>query len=108
MEKGSFECEPIPVDPEIERWLPAYFTAKDAKRVVDPTGGGNGFLGGLAVALARGKSLEEAAAWGSVAASFMVEIVGLPVLGQGEEGRETWNGARVEERLQEFMKRTGI
>ncbi|KAJ4361471.1 hypothetical protein N0V85_009405, partial [Neurospora sp. IMI 360204] len=69
---GRFDVEEgIEVDAGIERWLPAYHT--DAAKVVDPTGGGNTFLGGLAVALARGKSIEEACAWGSVAASFAIE-----------------------------------
>ncbi|KAJ1331742.1 ribokinase [Microdochium nivale] len=149
---GSVTREEIEVDPGVERWIPAYHTDKD--KVVDPTGGGNAFLGGLAVALARGKSLEEAAAWGTVAASFAIEQVGMPTLGQetttyesgegtplheeedvqtskaaGEESadaaaddgpdsqradvdaststsaRETWNGAVVEERFQEFKTR---
>ena len=103
--ESSFEREPVPVDPGVERWLPAVH--QDAGKVVDPTGGGNGFLGGLAVALTRGKGPEEAAAWGSVAASFVVEQVGMPTLGKDEEGRETWNGVSVEERLQEFMKSVG-
>lgn len=103
--EGSFEREPVPVDPGIERWLPAVHN--DAEKVVDPTGGGNGFLGGLAVALARGKGIEEAAAWGSVAASFAIEQVGMSELGTDEKRRETWNGVRVEERLGEFMKRCG-
>ncbi|KXJ95396.1 Ribokinase-like protein [Microdochium bolleyi] len=77
---GSVTREEIEVDPGVERWIPAYHTDKD--RVVDPTGGGNTFLGGLAVALARGKSLEEAAAWGAVAASFAIEQVGMPTLGR--------------------------
>lgn len=102
--EGSFEREPVPVDPGIEKWLPAYHSGE---RVVDPTGGGNGFLGGLAVGLARGKEVAEAAAWGSVAASFMIEQVGVPALGVDEEGRETWNGVRVEERLQEYTTRNG-
>jgi hypothetical protein len=103
--EGSFDRGPVPVDPGIERWLPAVHT--NAEKVVDPTGGGNSFLGGLAVALARGKGIEEAAAWGSVAASFAIEQVGVPVLGLDREGRETWNGVRVEERLREFMARCG-
>ena len=103
--EGSFEQDPIPVDPGIERWLPAVHDSEH--KVVDPTGGGNGFLGGLAVALARGKGLEEAAAWGSVAASFAIEQVGMPVLGMDEKGSETWNGVRVEERLADFMARCG-
>lgn len=96
----------VEVDPGIERWLPAYHT--NAEKVVDPTGGGNTFLGGLAVALARGKSIEEACAWGSVAASFAIEQVGVPEIGKDEEGRETWNGERVEERLRGYVERVGL
>ncbi|KAK3503093.1 Ribokinase-like protein [Neurospora crassa] len=104
---GRFDVEEgIEVDSGIERWLPAYHT--DATKVVDPTGGGNTFLGGLAVALARGKSIEEACAWGSVAASFAIEQVGVPELGMDVEGRETWNGERVEERLSGYMERVGL
>ncbi|KUJ17090.1 Ribokinase-like protein, partial [Mollisia scopiformis] len=84
-EDGSFEREEVPIDPGIELWLPAFFSKGEEERVVDPTGGGNGFLGGLAVALARGRGVEEAAVWGSVAASFMIEQVGVPVLGVDEE-----------------------
>jgi hypothetical protein len=84
-------------------WVPAYHG--DSSKVIDPTGGGNAFLGGLAVALARGKGLEEAARWGSVSASFAIEQVGMPALGQDGEGKEAWNGIRVEERLGEFERR---
>jgi hypothetical protein len=105
--ENSFEREEVAIDPGVETWLPAYFTENEKDRVVDPTGGGNGFLGGLAVALARGKGLEEAAVWGSVAASFAIEQVGMPVLGRDEEGRETWNGVVANDRLDEFMQRVG-
>ncbi|KAI1119407.1 Ribokinase-like protein [Nemania sp. NC0429] len=127
--EGSIAREEIEVDPGIERWIPAFHTdahdnggdnpvegegasenttgEKNRRqgKVVDPTGGGNTFLGGLAVALARGKGLEEAAAWGSVAASFAIEQVGMPTLGHDDEGRETWNGVRVDERFEEFKTR---
>ncbi|KAI2606723.1 Ribokinase-like protein [Hypoxylon sp. NC1633] len=102
--EGTIAREEIEVDPGVERWIPAYH-ADDASKVVDPTGGGNTFLGGLAVALARGKSLEEAAAWGCVAASFAIEQVGTPVLGKNWDGRETWNGICVDERFEEFKTR---
>lgn len=102
-EEGMVAEEEIEVDPGVERWVPAYHT--DKEKVVDPTGGGNTFLGGLAVAMARGKSLEEAAAWASVAASFAIEQVGPPVLGTDEEGKETWNGVQVDERFEEFKNR---
>lgn len=132
----SFEREEVEPSSGVEEWLPAYFTSEDAKmgRVVDPTGGGNGFLGGMSVALARGKSVVEAAAWGSVAASYMIEQVGVPVLSVGVLGDKTnvtpakkgidgednqksgdaerkvselWNGESVEERLEAFKTRCG-
>ncbi|AEO66727.1 uncharacterized protein THITE_2115069 [Thermothielavioides terrestris NRRL 8126] len=114
-EEGRVAREEIEIDPGLEKWVPAYYgdgynkgqEGVDGARekVVDPTGGGNTFLGGLAVALARGKSIEEACVWGHVAASFAIEQVGFPVLSVDEEGRETWNGVRVEDRLREFQER---
>ncbi|KAI1756953.1 Ribokinase-like protein [Xylaria castorea] len=127
--EGSIAREEIEVDPGVERWIPAFHSVSYEKndneplqdgdrteerieeekrrkgKVIDPTGGGNTFLGGLAAALARGKNLEEAAAWGSVAASFAIEQVGMPTLGYDDEGRETWNGVRVDERFEEFKTR---
>jgi sugar/nucleoside kinase (ribokinase family) len=111
-EDGCVAREEIEMDPGLGRWLPAYYGSgypgggeSASKKVVDPTGGGNTFLGGLAVALARGKSIEEACAWGHVAASFAIEQTGFPVLTVDEEGKERWNGVRVEERLAEYQAR---
>lgn len=103
--EGSFERVVVPVDPGVERWLPAWHTEGMAESVIDPTGGGNGFLGGLAVGLARGKEVVEAATWGVVAASFCIEQVGVPELGVDEQGQETWNGERVEERMGTYLRR---
>lgn len=86
------------------RWLPAYWSLSP-ERVRDPTGGGNAFLGGLGVALARDKSLVEAAVWGNVAASFAIEQVGMPNRTVGADGKERWNGDRVSERLDYYLHR---
>ena len=92
----------------LRKWLPAYH--QSAEKVLDPTGGGNGFLGGLAVGLVRAgaspgvEHLEEAAIWGSISASFAIEQVGMPILSHTPED-ERWNGVRVEERLSEFKQR---
>lgn len=92
----------------LRKWLPAYH--QSAEKVIDPTGGGNGFLGGLAVGLVRGGAipgtvnLEEAAIWGSISASFAIEQVGMPIISH-TTGGETWNGARVDDRLSEFRRR---
>ncbi|KAI6364509.1 hypothetical protein MCOR25_005640 [Pyricularia grisea] len=98
------------IDPGVDRWLPAFFQPEDAAagRIVDPTGGGNTFLGGLTVALGRGKAVEDAAVWASVAASFAIEQIGMPSLGVDSQGIETWNGVRVSTRLEEYSKRLGL
>lgn len=101
--EGSVTEEEIEVDPGVEKWIPAFHT--DKERVVDPTGGGNTFLGGLAVGLARGKSLEDAAIWGSIAASYAIEQVGPPTLEKVGDDKETWNGVSVDARLEEFRTR---
>ncbi|KAL5594178.1 uncharacterized protein BROUX77_007525 [Berkeleyomyces rouxiae] len=100
---GCIVRDEIEVDAGLSRWIPAFHT--DPSRAVDPTGGGNCFLGGLAVALARGRHVEEAAIWGSVAASFSIEQVGVPTLVGDGNGGETWNGVDVQDRLLEFKTR---
>jgi sugar/nucleoside kinase (ribokinase family) len=85
------------------RWLPPFH--RTPEKVKDPTGGGNAFLGGLAVALARDKSLLEAAIWGTISASFAIEQVGVPVRSIGPDGKERWNGDRVSERLDQYLQR---
>ena len=87
-------------------WLPAYHT--DQSKVVDPTGGGNGFLGGLAVGLVRTEfDVVEAARWGSVAASLCIEQVGMPRLTVSSAGSsELWNGVSVNDRLRDLKKRS--
>lgn len=125
-EEGSIARDEVEISAGVEVWIPAVSgeaaeTAADGDaaanapskklQVVDPTGGGNSFLGGFTVAIARGKSLDEAAAWGNVAASFAIEQVGVPVLGQDADGNETWNGVRVEDRYaayESLLRQKGI
>lgn len=91
------------VDTVHKRWMPAYHESQN--NVVDPTGGGNAYLGGLTVAMARGATVFEAAAFGSVAASFAIEQIGLPQISTHEDGSEAWNGVSVRGRLREFQSR---
>lgn len=90
----------------VEKWIPAYHGGDmgSQEKVIDPTGGGNTFLGAVAVAMAREENIEEAALWGSVAASFAIEQVGMPVF-EGEGENERWNGERVLERLRSLRDR---
>lgn len=106
---GEIERDEIEIDPGMEMWLPAFHDGPDAQcHVVDPTGAGNAFLGAMSVALARGDDVVAAAAAASVAASFAVEQLGMPVLGADELGQETWNGVRIQDRLDAFRARCGL
>lgn len=104
--------------------LPAYHTPmKNVKqenraawknKVVDPTGGGNAFLGGYCIGFLidewRGlgpglTALEGAALYGSVAASFAIEQSGMPKLTYYDEGKELWDGERSLDRLDIMRER---
>jgi sugar/nucleoside kinase (ribokinase family) len=91
-------------------WLPAYYPPTEAggnnPKVVDPTGGGNAFIGGMGISIARNGSAKFvlAAAMGIVAASFAIEQVGMPKL-EMVDGEERWNGVSVRERMEEYRER---
>ncbi|PPJ57382.1 hypothetical protein CBER1_01389 [Cercospora berteroae] len=89
-------------------WVDAFYAAADRKRVVDPTGAGNAFLGALAMELLQNDGdAVEAAAKASVASSFVVEQVGLPVLSRdASSGALLWNNASLKERLDEYEQKT--
>jgi len=91
-------------------WLPAYYLPTEVggnnPKVIDPTGGGNAFIGGMSISIARNGSAKFvlAAAMGTVAASFAIEQVGMPKL-EMVNGEERWNEVRVKERMEEYRKR---
>jgi sugar/nucleoside kinase (ribokinase family) len=47
--------------------------------LADPTGAGDGFNGGCLVGLARGEGTRDAAVTGCVAASFVIQAIGIAV-----------------------------
>ena len=75
-------------------WLPAYHLP-GSNGVVDPTGAGNAFLGGAAMGYLQHGDFATAAMYGSEAASFVVEKVGLP----------TFTNCDVEARLDKYVER---
>lgn len=84
-------------------WFPAFYAPQSTK-VKDPTGAGNAFLGGFAIGLQQCNNPLEAATYGTVAASFALEQIGLPCRDASGE-KETWNGHNVQSRLQEYRAR---
>ncbi|PLB43588.1 PfkB family carbohydrate kinase [Aspergillus steynii IBT 23096] len=116
-------------------WLPAYHqpAASGSSPVVDPTGAGNSFLGALAQGLvgagegptrvigsvfassvnwkdalkANGDRdhILEALVFATVAASFVVEQIGVPRMSTSTEGRELWNETEFTERVRLYTQR---
>jgi len=90
-------------------WLPAYH--QQASRVIDATGGGNTFLGGFTISLARAaafglEDIRKAVIDGAVSASFAIEQVGMPDLTIHGDMTESWNGDSVQARVAELSQRT--
>ncbi|KAH8830317.1 Ribokinase-like protein, partial [Flagelloscypha sp. PMI_526] len=88
----------------VKRWIPAYWNADEPVHqgnVVDVTGAGNSFLGGLAAGLKEVGDVFEASLFATVSASFIVEQQGLPLLSC--EG--SWNGDDPRKRLQQLRTR---
>ena len=96
-----------------QKWLPAYHAPQvDVEattcipKVVDTTGAGNAFLGAFTISLLPfSDDAILAACAGNVAASFVVEQVGVPTLSSSEDGDELWNGEDVYARFQAYRAR---
>lgn len=102
---GSEGCYVASSSADRPVWVPPYHRQGPGAKVLDPTGGGNGFLGALAVGLIRTNfDLQKAAIWGSVAASFCIEQVGVPTLWIDDLGKERWNGQDPFDRVSEMER----
>ncbi|TFK43159.1 Ribokinase-like protein [Crucibulum laeve] len=91
-------------------WIDAFWADKDAEKVVDVTGAGNSFLGGLGAGLALTHGdVYEAVFYASVSASFIIEQEGLPRFSQSTDDGDTstWNGDSPQRRLDELRKQHG-
>lgn len=93
-------------------WLPPFYESSEAgkprnSKVVDTTGAGNAFLGGFTLKHSETVNFVEAAHYGSVAASFVLEQVGVPKLDKADSlgTGERWNGDDPRERLHAYQKR---
>ncbi|GLB33586.1 putative pfkB family carbohydrate kinase [Lyophyllum shimeji] len=91
------------------RWVDAFWTASadDAGRIVDVTGAGNSFLGGLAAGLLLTNDVLKATFYASASASFIVEQEGLPRLSRDKQGHLLWNGDLPQRRLDALVTRHG-
>ncbi|KAI0721829.1 Ribokinase-like protein [Cerioporus squamosus] len=92
-------------------WVDAFWNGEDdASKVVDVTGAGNSFLGGLGAGLVLSDGdVREATLFATVSASYTIEQEGLPRLSQvsNENGdvSEVWNGDSPHRRLQVLRDR---
>ncbi|KAF9646979.1 Ribokinase-like protein [Thelephora ganbajun] len=87
------------------RWVEAFWGPDDLHRVIDVTGAGNAFLGGLGAGLKFTQDVYEAALYASVSASFIIEQEGLPLM-ELDGGSRKWNGDSPQCRLSDLRNRT--
>lgn len=98
--------------------LPSEEPNQWVNKVIDVTGGGNAFLGGFCIGLGmmsrwreKDPSLslsefEGAAFYGTVAASFAIEQIGMPKVTYGDsDGAELWNGDVPLDRINTMLSR---
>ena len=90
------------------KWIEAFWSSElgDGDRIVDVTGAGNSFLGGLAagILLAHG-DVYQATYYASVSASFTIEQEGLPKISHSSDGSERWNNDSPMRRLSVLQER---
>ncbi|CAI4037600.1 hypothetical protein SMKI_03G0750 [Saccharomyces mikatae IFO 1815] len=96
---GSLSISEKVADKRCYEYFPAYHS-KTQSKVVDPTGGGNSFLGGFAIAYALTGSLSTASICGNIAASAIIEQTGIP---RYDPIERTWNGVTLLERLTFYL-----
>ncbi|GJE84589.1 Ribokinase-like protein [Phanerochaete sordida] len=92
------------------RWVPAFWRPEDAAKIVDVTGAGNSFLGGLSAGLLLANGdVYEATLYATISPSFIIEQEGLPTLTRniGDDGAiiELWNGDTPQRRLEDLRAR---
>ncbi|QLG71352.1 hypothetical protein HG535_0B03920 [Zygotorulaspora mrakii] len=80
--------------------LPAYHY-ETPNSVVDPTGGGNSFLGGFCVGYTITRDLYIANICANIAAGCVIEQIGIPTFDPIEK---KWNGLTFEQRLEIYVK----
>ncbi|KAG8700081.1 hypothetical protein FRC09_006180 [Ceratobasidium sp. 395] len=86
-------------------WVPAYWTAEDGSAVVDVTGAGNSFLGGLSAGLLLANGdVREAVMYATTSAGYTIQQTGLPKVEYKRDQisgqtTELWNGDSPQDRL---------
>lgn len=91
----------------INEWIPAYHNENNPKRsVIDPTGGGNTFIGGFTTGFVMSEGdWRIAALCGNIAAGIAIEQIGMPVFKFRKEGEEEeWNGKSFKQRVESYIE----
>ncbi len=129
LREGKYGCSAFLRGRQIH--LAAYHSPcrESQSKVVDPTGGGNAFLGALAMAMAddvcwpskkevsrllglyndlmagQFSDLVISLIYAIVAASFVIEQPGMPTHQHKSSGNEAWNGERFGDRIMAYINR---
>ncbi|ODV63946.1 Mak32p [Ascoidea rubescens DSM 1968] len=103
---GSKGCYVVSTN-NVCKWLPAYHDPILNKnpKVIDPTGGGNSFVGGFATGFILSKGdWEIAGICGNIAAGLVIEQIGTPSLTKGPNNQAIWNGEPFKDIIFNYLK----
>lgn len=102
LRSGALGCF-VQTSKGLKQWFPAYHNDRNPRRsVVDPTGGGNTFIGGFTTGFVMSKGdWKVAALCGNIAAGIAIEQIGMP---RFEEEGDKWNGKSFKERVIDYIR----
>jgi sugar/nucleoside kinase (ribokinase family) len=86
----------------ISKWFPAYHNhlSQSIQRVIDPTGGGNTFIGSFTTGFILSKGdWEVASICGNIGAGIAIEQIGMP-----KYEDDKWNGLSLEQRVNGYIQ----
>ncbi|CCH41006.1 putative D-beta-D-heptose 7-phosphate kinase [Wickerhamomyces ciferrii] len=94
----------------VSKWFPAYHNNANPNRsVIDPTGGGNTFIGGFTTGFVMSKgNWEIAAICGNISAGIAIEQIGMPKFDNIAGKGDFWNGKSINDRISDYVKWNGI
>ncbi|KAH3678476.1 hypothetical protein WICMUC_001493 [Wickerhamomyces mucosus] len=87
------------------KWFPAYHDHinNPNPKVIDPTGGGNTFIGSFTTGFVLSKgNWEVASICGNLGAGIAIEQIGMPIFEKIDDDMDLWNGLSLRERFKNY------
>ncbi|KAH3681484.1 hypothetical protein WICPIJ_007563 [Wickerhamomyces pijperi] len=99
---GALGCHTATINKDESSWFPAYHQLTPEK-VIDPTGGGNTFIGSFLMGfILSGKDWRVASMCGNIGAGIAIEQVGMPSFEKEPINGDVWGGVSLKDRIKKY------